>query len=116
MIEAKGLRLYVSRGDTGSVTVTFEGEDTPDNSVIALIVLARTRDSDSIWEKRLHVTDGQVVIPFRSEDTKDLLYGEYAWILRLLYENGDVYTPMEDYAKFTILPAGGDIDGGDEGE
>ena len=116
MIEARGLKLYVSRGDTGSVTITFEGEDTPDDTVIALMVLQRTRDSDSIWEKRIPVSEGKVVIPFRSIDTKDLLYGEYAWILRLLYENGDVYTPMEDFAKFIVLPAGGDIDGGDEGE
>ena len=114
MLEVNGLKIFISRGDTGSVTVTFTGTDVPDDTVTALVILQKTDRSESIWEKRLPINSAQVVIPFRSIDTRERAHGEYRWILRLLYENGDVYTPMDEYEKFIILPAGGNIAGGDE--
>ena len=114
MLDVNKLKISISRGDTGSVTVTFTGEDTPDDSTIALVILQKTEDSEeTIWEKRVTIGNAQAVIPFRTEDTIDLPYGEYRWMLRLLYEDGSVYTPMEHYEKFIVCPAGGDISGGD---
>lgn len=115
MLDVKGLKIWLSRGDTGSVTVTFTGTDVPDDTVTALIVFQRGETSEeSIWEKRIRVSSAQVVIPFATYDTNDLAPGKYKWILRLLYEDGSVYTPMEKYEDFTVCPAGGDITGGDE--
>jgi len=117
MLSVDGLKIYISRGDTGSINVTFTGADAPDDTVVALVVLQKAGySSESIWEKRIPVSNAQIVIPFYIEDTNNLAYGEYAWILRLLYEDGSVYTPMERYEKFIIQPAGGDITGGDSGE
>lgn len=108
MLEVNGLKISVSRGDTGSITVTFTGQDTPPDGTIALVVLQKTLDSEKqIWEKELAVASGHVTIPFYTEDT-NLTRGMYCWCLRLLYVNGDVYTPMEKPQEFEILPANGE--------
>ena len=122
MLDVNNLNILISRGDTGSITITLQGDDVPDDTTEALFVLQRTNDSETpIWEKRLAVHDGQVVVPFETADTIGLIRGEYRWILRLLYEDGSVYTPMEQFAKFTVLAANGSIvseseSGGDGGE
>lgn len=108
MLEVNGLKISVSRGDTGSITVTFTGQDTPPDGTIALVVLQKTVDSESpLWEKNLSIENGRVTIPFYPEDT-NFRYGAYCWCLRLLYANGDVYTPMDRPQAFEILPANGE--------
>lgn len=114
MLEVDGLKISISRGDTGSVTVTFTGEDTPADGTVAQIELMRTMDSpDPLWVKQLTVSSGRVTIPFFAEDS-DYPRGMYCWILRLLYENGDRWTPMDKPKEFRILPAGTGT-GGDGG-
>lgn len=114
MLETDGMKISISRGDTGSITVTFTGQDTPADGTIALITMQKTMDSEEpIWEKRLSIAGGRVTIPFYSADTVNLSRGKYCWCLRLLYENGDVYTPMETPQPFEVLPANGEPgDGG----
>lgn len=108
MLEVNGLKISVSRGDTGSITVTFTGQDTPPDGTIALVVLQKTLDSpEPVWEKRLEIASGRVTIPFYTEDTNHP-HGRYYWCLRLLYANGDVYTPMERPQVLDILPASGE--------
>lgn len=113
MLNVEGLKISISRGDTGSITVTFTGQDTPPDGTIAQVTLQKTIDSeDQIWEKRLTVSSGRVTIPFYTEDT-NLTRGKYCWCLRLLYANGDVYTPMEEPQVFIILAANGEPGDGD---
>ena len=114
MLETDGMKISISRGDTGSITVTFTGQDTPADGTIALITMQKTMDSEEpIWEKRLSIAGGRVTIPFYSADTVNLSRGKYCWCLRLLYENGDVYTPMKTPQPFEVLPANGEPgDGG----
>ena len=64
-------------------------------------------------EKLLTVSSGRVTIPFFTQDT-DYTRGLYYWCLRLLYANGDVYTPMEKPQEFRILAVAGDASGGDD--
>ena len=109
MLNVDGLKISISRGDTGTITITFTGQDTPPNGTIALVTLQKTMDSEGpIWEKRLEISGGRVTIPFYSADTVELSRGKYCWCLRLLYENGDVYTPMDKPQEFEILPASGE--------
>ena len=54
-----------------------------------------------------------MTIPFTTEDT-DYPRGLYYWCLRLLYQNGDVYTPMESPQEFRILAVIGDATDGDQ--
>lgn len=113
MLEVTGLKISINRGDTGSITVTFTGQDVPPNGTRAKVSLQKTLDSeDVLWSKILTIADGRVTIPILSEDT-DYSRGNYLWVLRLLYENGDVYTPMEKPQPFVILP--GEAAGGDGG-
>lgn len=113
MLTVDGLKISVSRGDTGSITVTFTGEDTPPDGTIAKVALQKAVNSESpLWEKLLTIDSGRVTIPLFSNDT-DYLSGLYCWCLRLLYENGDVYTPMVKPQDFRILPVAGSADGGD---
>lgn len=114
MLSVDGLKISISRGDTGSITVTFTGQDVPADGVIAKVTLQKTVDSDPIWDKLLTVANGRITIQFYSEDT-DYPRGDYVWCLRLLYGNGDVYTPMNRPQPFVILASGGDATGGDAG-
>ena len=105
MIELDGLKIYANRGDTGSFTVTFTGQDVPPDGTIARIGLRKTLDSeDVLWVKDIEVSSGRVSVPLFQADT-DLPRGKYYWVLRLGYANGDVYTPMQP-AEFHIWPDG----------
>lgn len=110
MLETDKLRICVSKGDTGTITLNFTGEDVPDNTVTALVTLRKSVDSpEPIWEKRLPIEDGACVIPLGRENT-NIPYGKYAWDVRLLYESGEVYTPMKP-AEFRIVEVVGEPDG-----
>lgn len=107
MLETNTLKIAVTRGDTGTVTLTFTGDDTPENGTIALVTVKKNVDSEEpLWEKRVTIADGKAEVGLRSEDT-DVAYGKYWWDVRLLYTNGDVYTPMKP-AEFRVLEAVGD--------
>lgn len=106
MLEVDGLKISINRGDTGSLTVIFTGQDVPEDGTHAKVIMQKTEHSEEpLWEKLLTVGSGRVTIPFFPEDT-DFPQGKYCWILRLLYENGDVYTPMQDMQEFRIWPSG----------
>ena len=112
--DATAIKILVSRGDTGSITVTFTGNDTPPDGTVAKVSLQKIIDSPEVlWEKLLTVNSGRTTIPFLTRDT-DYPRGKYFWCLRLAYANGDVYTPMEKPQEFEILPASGGASGGDD--
>ena len=114
MLNTDGLRIAISRGDTGTITITFTGQDAPPDGTIALVTMQKTLDSEApIWEKRLPVENSRVTIMLLHEDTNQTR-GKYLWCLRLLYANGDVYTPMETPQVFEILAANGEPGDGDE--
>ena len=101
MIRTNGHEMIVSRGDTASVTMNFSG-DVPEDGTTAVITLKKsTRAQANVWEKRLTVEDGAVVMELENEDT-DLEPGTYMWDVRLLMDGGKVYTPIRP-APFTVL-------------
>ena len=119
MLKIDGLKIFISRGDTGTLTLTFTGEDTPADGTVAKFALQRNRDSEQpLWEKELAISGGRARIPFLTSDS-DYPRGTYYWGLRLFYENGDVYTPLEKLHEFNILPVSAssaeteEADGGD---
>lgn len=114
MLKIDGLKILITRGDTGALNITFTGEDVPPDGTHVKVALQKTLDSEEpLWEKILTVASSQVTIPFATRDT-EYPYGKYFWCLRLLYENGDVYTPMEKPQEFQILPVVGSATGGEE--
>ena len=106
MLNLDGLNIEVTRGDTGSIRITFIGEDIPEDGTIALVTVKKAADTEEIWSKRIEVENGGCVIPLTQESTT-LDYGQYRWDLRLIYEDGAVYTPMPP-AKYTITTVIGD--------
>lgn len=101
MLELNGLNIEISKGDTGSIRVTFVGTDVPEDGTIALVSLKNaTNDDEPIWEKAIQVVNSGCVIPLLHEDTS-LPFGTYKWDLRLIYGDGGIYTPMKP-AKFIV--------------
>ena len=114
MLITDGLKISINRGDTGTITITFTGQDAPPDGTVALVTLQKTLDSEeTIWEKRIELANSRVTIMLLHEDT-NLTRGRYLWCLRLLYENGDIYTPMETPQVFEILAANGEPGDGNE--
>ena len=108
MLNLDGLNIEVTRGDTGSIRVSFIGEDIPEDGTIALVTVKKAADTEEIWRKEIQVENGSCLIPLTAESTM-LDFGQYRWDLRLLYEDGSVYTPMAP-AKYTISPVIGDAE------
>lgn len=107
MLAVNGEDITISKGDTGTITVTFSGE-VPDNNTVALVtVRENVNKCRAVWEKRLAVYDGAIIINLLSEDT-DIPFNTYVWDIRLIYENGDIYSPFMP-AKFTVCEVVGDV-------
>lgn len=107
MLDTEKLQIEVSQGDTGVVTIHFTGDDAPADDVTALVTLKESVHCEkSIWEKEIQIENRQCVIILDAEDT-NIMSGTYWWDVRLLYENGSIYTPMKP-AKFIILNTVGD--------
>lgn len=114
MLNTDNLKISISRGDTGTITITFTGQDAPPDGTVALVTLQKTLDSEeTIWEKRIQVENSRVTIMLLHDDTNHTR-GKYLWCLRLLYANGDIYTPMEAPQTFEILAANGEPGDGNE--
>lgn len=108
MLKIDGTKILISKGDTGVFTITFTGEDAPENNCTVLVSLKKTYDSErTIWEKRLAVADHAVTVTLLSSDTKDLEYGQYWWDARIIFRDGTIYTPMMP-ASFKVLEVIGD--------
>lgn len=107
MFTVSGRDITISRGDTGTLTVTLTG-DVPDDGTVALVTLRRdVNKTDAVWEKRISILDGAIVIPLTKADT-DIPWFDYVWDIRLLYQNGDIYTPFEP-ALFRVCEVVGDV-------
>lgn len=107
MLNIDGDKIAVSRGDTGVFTVTFTGQDAPEDNCTILVSLKKTKDAEEvIWEKRLAVSNHMITVTLTSADT-DQDYGQYWWDLRIIFRDGTIYTPMLP-ASFKVLEVIGD--------
>ena len=107
MFDVNGTDVTISRGDTGTLTVTLTG-DVPDNSTIALVTVRHdVNRTNVVWEKNFTVNDGQIIIPLTKNET-DIPWFDYVWDIRLLYENGDIYTPFAP-SVFRVCEVVGDV-------
>lgn len=101
MININGHGISISRGDTGDITMNFTGT-VPEDDTVAVITLKKSpKAQQTIWEKRINVSNGSVVLELGSEDT-NLIPNTYFWDMRLLMSGERVYTPIKP-APFQIL-------------
>lgn len=102
MMNVDGQAIEITRGDTGAFTITFTGEDAPEDGCIVKVSLKKTKTSETpIWEKRQTVANSAVSVTLVQQDT-DLAFGQYWWDARILFRDGTVYTPMKP-ASFKVL-------------
>lgn len=108
MLEINGKNIEVSRQDTGQYTITFSGQDKPEDGAVALVSLKKTKNSDTpIWEKRYTIASDMVTVTLTSQDT-DQPFGQYWWDVRILFRDGTVFTPMLP-ASFKVVEVIGDV-------
>lgn len=109
MLDINGLNIEIQRGDTGQFTLTFSGQDAPENGSVILVSLKKTVTSENaIWEKRLTVAENTVTVTLTSQDTNNLSFGQYWWDARILFRDGTIYTPM-DPASFVVKKVVGNV-------
>ena len=109
MFDVNGNTITVSRQDVGAFTVTFTGNDAPQDGTEVLVTLKEQpkKYAPTIWQKKLPVVDGKITVNINTEDS-DLPPGEYFWDVRILYENDEPYTPMTP-ASYVVLGVVGDV-------
>ena len=109
MFVVNGQSISITKGDTGTFTITFTGDDKPDDGTTVLVTLKKRKgDNEPVWEKELTVADSAVTVSLAIEDT-NLDFGTYWWDARILFSSEDVYTPMNP-ASFKILEVVGDVE------
>ena len=92
--------VMVSRGDTGNLTVQFDG-DVPQDGTLALVTVKKNPvKTEFLWEKRLTVQGGRIDIRLNTEDT-NFPPDKYYWDVRLL-RGAEIFTPVEPQ-PFTVL-------------
>lgn len=111
MINIEGTHITISRGDCEPFTITFTGEDVPEDGALVLFTVKKSASSDNpVLEKELVMQDSQIAVSIMNADTKKLPFGEYEWDVRLkdFYGENEPHTPMEP-ARFTIAKVVGNV-------
>lgn len=107
MMNVDGQKIEITKGDTGAFTITFTGEDAPEDGCIVEVTLKKTKSSEkAIWEKKLTVISSTVSVTLLPMDT-NLPFGQYWWDARIIFRDGSIYTPMLP-ASFKVLEVIGD--------
>lgn len=111
MIDIKGMNITVSRGDCSPFTITFTGDDVPEDGTEVLFTVKKTSNHKTpVIEKRIPILDHVVTIELTNADTKDLPFGEYEWDIRIpdLFGENEPYTPILPQ-PFVIAKVIGDV-------
>lgn len=75
-------RIVLSRGDTGSVTITSEGYDFSENDR-ALFTL-KDGTGAIVMQKQYPIVNGEFTVQFRNADTDSRPTGSYTWDVRYI--------------------------------
>lgn len=97
MICIEGKRITITRGDCQPFTITFTGEDVPEEGTVVLFTVKKSSGySDPVIEKRIPIHDSMIEVEIHNADTKNLPFGEYEWDIRIpdLYGENEPYTPI----------------------
>lgn len=108
MLEVKGKTISVHRGDAGSFTITFTGEDKPADGVKVLFSIKRanTRDAPVVRSKEITVGESKAEVSLTREDTA-LAVGTYYWDVCIMWPDRP-WTPM-DPEPFIIKAVAHDV-------
>ena len=106
MLRVDDKKVFVSRGDTGYLTVRFDGV-IPSDGTQALVTLKENPNKlPVLWEKQLLVQGGQLLIRLTTAET-NFTPDRYFWDVRL-FLGGEIVTPVEPQ-DFVILEVVGNV-------
>lgn len=111
MIKIEGRKITITRGDCEPFTITFTGEDVPDDGSEVLFTVKKTSGhKEPVIEKLIPLEEGKIQVQLVNADTKGLSFGEYEWDVRLkdYYGENEPHTPM-DPAPFVIAKVIGNV-------
>lgn len=111
MIEIEGRHITISRGDCEPFTITFHGEDVPDDGTKVLFSVKKSSEMHNVvFEKELELQDSQVIVEIKNADTKHLPFGDYEWDIRFpdFFGENEPHTPMKP-ELFTIAKVVGNV-------
>ena len=108
--------IQITRGDTATVELTFEGDAPGANDVVIASLKKNTKKTQAPeWEKTLErQNDGTYLLELASSDTENLTQKDYYWDLRILYEDGQITTPFTP-ALFRVLDVVTNLPEGNDG-
>lgn len=95
-----GTDLYMTRGDTESITITFNGYTPVDGDVIKFTVRQTIESAVALYKEITTFDGNQATIPIEPEDTESLAFGTYLYDIQLTY-SGNVKTIVTP-SKFVI--------------
>lgn len=112
MIIISGFTIKIHKGNAAGFQLQLTGEELPEDGTI---IRFRVRKNDTykipVIEKLIPIQNGIVDIDLYSDDTKDIVPGDYHWNLTILYEDGDEpWTLFVDAPYFIVLPEDGRCD------
>ena len=102
MFDISNLNIAITRGDTATLEITFEGDIPTDGDTVVMALKTSPNKSECIWEKEAtSFEEGVLRYDITTEDTADLPFGTYYWDLRIFYKDGQVTTPFSP-KKFVV--------------
>lgn len=95
VVDEKNMAITITRGDTATLEVSFSG-DAPGQEDLVIASLKRGVGKGKALKEwtLLREENGQYLMQIKSEDTEPLPFGEYAWDLRIIYNDGQITTPF----------------------
>lgn len=102
MLTVEGNDIALTRGDSLTLALCFEGRTVPPTARARFSVKRCPQEEAPLIERTLPVTDSRALLRLAPSDTQALPPRTYFWDVRLLYADGTVTTPM-DYAAFEVL-------------
>lgn len=95
MFMIDNLNITITRGDTATMELTFEGDAPESGDTVAMALKTGVNKQAPIWEKSGSPdSEGVVRFDIGVGDTAGLPFGTYWWDLRVFYADGQVTTPF----------------------
>lgn len=99
-MKVNGTNLYMTRGDSESISVTISGYDIQPGDILEMTVRRSLSSRVSIHKKITEFFENKAVISILPNDTSGLPVGEYVYDIQLTF--GDAVKTIVTPSKFVI--------------
>lgn len=99
-MQVNGTNLFMTRGDSESISVTFSGHEMQDGDFLEMTVRQRPNSPVVLYKKVTDFSGNKAIITIMPEETRELSVGDYVYDMQLTF-GGSVKTIVKP-SKFTI--------------